>query len=151
MRLRLGVLAALAAVVAGLTLAAVAGAAEGGRPFTTTLSGAAEVPGPGDANATGTSRLRLNLGQGEVCHETSWADVDGMVFAGHIHVGGATVAGPVVVTLLTGSFAGTDQASACVQVDRELIKAVIQNPENYYVNVHSTGFPAGAVRGQLGK
>jgi CHRD domain len=150
MRLRLGVLAALAAVMAGLTLAAVAVADDAGRPFTTTLTGAAEVPGPGDPNATGTSSLRLNPGQGEVCHETSWADVDGTVFAGHIHVGTANEAGPVVVTLFTGSFAGTDGASACLQADRELIKAIIQKPENYYVNVHSTVFPAGAVRGQLG-
>jgi hypothetical protein len=152
MRLRLIAVAALAAVAAALMLATVAGADDGGRPFTTALTGAAEVPGPGDPDATGTSSLRLNLGQREICHDTSWAMVDGEVFAGHIHVGTADTFGPIVVTLFTGSFAGTDAASACVQADRELIKAIIQNPENYYVNVHSTpNFPGGAVRGQLGK
>jgi hypothetical protein len=150
MRLHFVILITLTAIIAGLTLAAVSGADDGGRPFTTTLTGAAEVPGPGDPDASGTSTVRLNPGQGEVCHETSWANVDGTVFAGHIHVGPVGTAGPVVVTLLTGSFAGTDSASACVAADRELIMAIIQNPENYYVNVHSTVFPAGAVRGQLG-
>jgi hypothetical protein len=78
--------------------------------------------------------------------------VDGEVFAGHIHAGTADTFGPVLITLFTGSFAGTDSASACVQADRELIKAIIQNPENYYVNVHSTpNFPGGAVHGQLGR
>ena len=73
------------------------------------------------------------------------------MFAGHIHVGSATVAGPVVVTLFTGSFGGTDSASACVAADRDLILAILRSPENCYVNVHSRpSFLGGAVCGQLG-
>lgn len=125
---------------------------DGGRPLSATLTGAAEVPGPGDPDASGSAAVRLNPGQGEVCFDVSWADIDGEVFASHIHVGTADVAGPVVITLFTGSFAGTGQQSACVQgVDRDLIVAIIQNPEGYYVNIHSTVFPAGAIRGQLTK
>jgi hypothetical protein len=126
-------------------------AAEGGRPFSTTLTGAAEVPGPGDPDATGQADLALNPGRQEVCLEISWANIDGEVFAGHIHAGTATVAGPVVVTLFTGAFASTDSVSGCVAADRALIKDILQNPTNYYVNVHSRpNFPGGAVRGQLG-
>jgi hypothetical protein len=149
MRLRL-VAAVVALLVAALGLAALAPADDGGRKFTTTLTGAEEAPGPGDPDATGFASLRLNPGQSEVCHEISWAGVDGTVSAGHIHVGPAGSAGPVVVTLFTGSFAGTDSVSACVSADRELILAIMQNPTNYYVNVHSSVFPGGAVRGQLG-
>ena len=126
---------------------------DGGRPFTTALTGAAERPGPGDANASGTASLTLNPGQGEVCFDISWADVDGEVFASHIHVAPPESPGPIVVTLFTGSFAGTGSQSGCAEaVDRELILAIIQNPEDYYVNVHSRpNFPGGAIRGQLGK
>ena len=146
-------LAALAAVlVAAVALTGVATADDGGRPLSTALTGAEEAPGPGDANATGQANLRLNQGLGEVCLDINWADVDGDVFAGHIHVGPAGQAGPVVVTLFTGSFPGTASVSGCAQnVDPELIKAIRQNPTNYYVNVHSRpNFPGGAVRGQLG-
>jgi CHRD domain len=124
-----------------------------GRPFSTTLTGAAEVPGPGDADATGTAFLTLNQGQGEVCFELSWAGIDGTVVAAHIHAAPAGVAGPIVVPLFTGvALAGTDSASGCVAgVSGELIKAIRHNPDGYYVNVHSTVFPAGAARGQLGK
>lgn len=149
MRLRL---VALVGLVAALAVAGVAAADDGGRPFTTALTGAAEVPGPGDPNASGTASLRLNPGQEEVCFDISWADVDGEVFASHIHVGTANEAGPVVITLFTGSFDGTGSVSDCVSADRELLRAILQNPEGYYVNVHSRpDFPGGAVRGQLSR
>jgi CHRD domain len=59
----------------------------------------------------------------------------------------------VVVPLFVGvALAGTDSASGCVAgVSGELLKAIRQDPESFYVNVHSTVFPAGAARGQLGK
>jgi CHRD domain len=150
-RTSLAVLATGVAVVM-LALGGVAAADNSGQPLSTALTGAEEAPNPGDPNATGQADLTLNQGQNEVCFEISWADVDGEVFAGHIHVGPAGSAGPVVVTLFTGSFAGTDSVSGCAQnVDRELIKAIRKDPTAYYVNVHSRpNFPAGAVRGQLG-
>jgi hypothetical protein len=41
--------------------------------------------------------------------------------------------------------------AGCVAADRQLLLDIIQNPQNYYVNVHSRpNFPGGAVRGQLG-
>ena len=147
----------IAALVAGLAVtlavAGVATAGTGGRPLSTPMSGAEEAPGPGDPNATGQADLRLNQGRARVCFEVSWADVDGTVFAGHIHVAPVGTPGPIVVGLFTGSFAGTDAVSGCVQgVDRDLIKAIRKDPSAYYVNVHSDpAFTGGAVRGQLGK
>ena len=143
----------LAATLGMVAMLAIAAPAHGqGRPLATTLTGAAEVPGPGDPDASGTALITLNQGQGEVCFDLSWAGIDGTVTAAHIHIGSATVAGPVVVGLFTGAaLSGTDTASGCVSdVSEELIKAIRQNPENYYVNIHSDVFPAGAIRGQLG-
>jgi hypothetical protein len=69
--------------------------------------------------------------------------------AAHIHVGATGVAGPVVVALSAPDASG--HASGCATADHDLIKAIRQNPESYYVNVHNTDYPAGAVRGQLTK
>jgi CHRD domain len=146
----------LAALAAGLAMvlavAAAAAADDGGRPLSTALTGGEEAPGPGDPNATGQADLRLNQGQNEICFDISWADIDGEVFAGHIHVAPASDPGPIVVPLFTGAFAGTASTSGCVEnVDAALIKAIRHDPSAYYVNVHSRpNFPGGAVRGQLG-
>jgi hypothetical protein len=146
----------LAVLIGGAALAlaplGVATADDGGRPLSTTLTGAEEAPLPGDPNASGRADLTFNQGQNEVCFDISWADVDGTVFAGHIHIAPAGTAGPIVVPLFAGSFAGTDAVSGCVEgVDADLIKAIRQNPSAYYVNIHSQpGFAGGAARGQLG-
>lgn len=136
--------------VAGMTVLLMmlaATALAGGRPFTTALSGANEVPGPGDPDGTGTAHITLNQGQGEVCFDITVANIDAAI-GGHIHVGTSDVAGPVVVNLLGST---PSVLSGCVDADKDLIKDIRQNPEDYYVNVHTAPFPAGAVRGQLSK
>ena len=134
----------LVALTASLVLALPALA---GRPLATTLTGAAEVPGPGDPDGSGTAVIRLNQGQNEICYELTASGI-APATAAHIHAGTADVAGPVVVPLVP-PFEGS--SSACATVDPELIKAIRQNPENYYVNVHNAEYPAGALRGQLSK
>lgn len=124
----------------------VPGADQGGRGLATTLTGAEEVPGPGDPDGSGTATITLNQGQGVVCFELSVTNIDPAT-AAHIHVAPAGVAGPVVVGLIPPS-SGT--SSGCVvDVDPDLIKAIRQNPSDYYVNVHNPAFPPGALRGQL--
>jgi len=149
MRRRLLLLLTGLAVLAAPT--GTAAADGGGRPLSTTLTGAAEVPGPGDPDASGQIDIKLNQGQGEVCFVLDWADVDGTVVAAHIHEAPAGSPGPIVVPLFAGSLSGTGGVSDCVEADRALIKAIRMHPADYYVNVHSTpGFEAGAIRGQLG-
>lgn len=149
MRARPALIALAAAPL--LLLPGAAGASDGGRPFATDLTGAVEVPGPGDPDATGEAALTLNQGMGTVCFDLSWADIEGTVVAGHIHVGASDVAGPVVVGLFSATLDGTDTVTGCITgVDPALVKNIRKNPADYYVNVHSSDFPAGAVRGQLG-
>lgn len=151
-----------AAVLLTITTVVLPHAAAGGRPFDTTLTGAAEVPGPGDPDGMGAAHLELNQGQGTVCWEISLENVDPLPFGGHIHIGAEDEAGPIVLTLLgapanaapttTPAAPTSYPASACVEnVDAALIKDIRQNPDQYYVNLHNEIFPTGAVRGQLSK
>jgi hypothetical protein len=121
-----------------------------GRPFATNLTGAAEVPTPGDPDGSGVADLTLNHGQAEVCFTLNVSGITLPATAAHIHQAPAGVPGPVVVPLVPPDATGV--STGCVSpVDGDLIKAIIQHPEEYYVNVHNADFPAGALRGQLSK
>src|SRR5574341_1101186 len=137
------------AVLAMLALASIA-ADDSGRKLTATLTGAAEVPGPGAPDGSGTATITLNHGQGRVCWEIHVSDVALPAVAAHIHPGAAGVANSPIIFLSAPDASG--HSSGCASdVSRELIKAIMQNPEEYYVNVHTTDFPGGALRGQLSK
>jgi hypothetical protein len=139
------VLAIGAAATAALMLTAGPGLAQG-RPLSTTMSGAEEVPGPGDPDGTGFASISLNSGQGEVCFQLTVSNIAPATGA-HIHEAPAGVAGPIVVPLTPPT---SGSSSGCVSASRALIKDIRQNPSEYYVNVHNAEFPAGAIRGQLG-
>lgn len=62
-----GSVLAVLVVLASVFSVGQAAADNGGRRLSTTLTGAAEVPGPGDPDGSGTATLRLNPGQEEIC------------------------------------------------------------------------------------
>ncbi|HWS58762.1 MAG TPA: CHRD domain-containing protein [Actinotalea sp.] len=134
------------ALMAVVALGVAPGASAGGRPFTTELTGEAEVtaagvPNQGDPDGVGTAELTINPGLGEVC----WSiEVSGVapILAAHIHVAPSTLPGPVVVPL-------NPYTGGCTTVDPEVTRAIVKDPSAYYVNVHNADYPAGALRGQL--
>ena len=149
------------AFLASAAVAAVALAqpvAEGGRKFgPIVLTGAAEVPGPGDPDGSGNAVAFVNVGQDRVCWKLEVSNVS-PITAAHIHEGGPTVAGPIRISFfhfgepvdLEDCVSTTD--SATFPFDRARLRDIIQNPQNYYVNVHSSGtLMAGAIRGQMSK
>jgi hypothetical protein len=122
-------------------------AADGGRPLSAAMTGKVEVP-PGDPDGSGTAKFEVNVGQGQICYSLSVQKLDGTITAAHIHVAPAGKAGPVVVPLKAPV---TGKSSGCAKVTKALAKNILLHPSAYYVNVHTTVFPAGAVRGQLHK
>ena len=116
------------------------------RSFLTTLTGA-EVVGPaGDPDGVGIAALTVNPSTGRICYVLAVRQIDGTVNAAHIHEAVAGMNGPVVVTLRAP--AGGISAD-CDRISRSLARDIVEDPENFYVDVHSTAFPDGAVRGQL--
>ncbi len=143
----------LFAALAALALAGAASAAridvadQGGRPFSTELTGAAEVPGPGDPDGSGTATITVNPGQEEVCWAIEAEGIELPATGAHIHEGAVDKFGDVVVHLTPPDEDGF--SSGCAEVSREVALDILKNPEDYYVNVHNRPFPNGALSGQL--
>ena len=157
--IRLGLAVGLVAslVVSGSGLAA------SGRPYALALSGANEfnaagapINPHGDADR-GTGVITVNPGLGEVCWTFGAITLtagDTLPFVAHIHEAAAGVAGPVVVDLFGGSAVAPaptayPTGTICVPADRDTLKAILQNPTAYYVNLHNAQHPAGVMRDQL--
>ena len=115
--------------------------------LTATMTGAAEVPGPGDADGTGTAEITLDDDANEVCWEITVANITLPAVAAHIHPGATGVAGDPLVNLTAPDATGA--ASGCVDADDAIVDDIIANPSAFYVNVHTSDFTPGAIRGQL--
>lgn len=115
-----------------------------GETFTITLTGAAEIPGPGDADGSGTAVVTLNEADEEVCFDIDVSGIEPVTMA-HIHEAPAGESGDIVVDFQVA----TNGLDGCVTADESLIDDILADPAEFYVNVHNTPFPAGALRGQM--
>ena len=113
--------------------------------YTAELSGANEVH-RGDMDASGMAEISFADELTRVCWDLNDLKGLGPITGAHIHRGAAGVDGPVVLPLAQatgGGWRGCSDDVAWVQ------QAFNEGLSNYYVNVHTAEFPAGAIRGQL--
>ncbi|MEA2142043.1 MAG: hypothetical protein QOI64_473 [Solirubrobacteraceae bacterium] len=134
-------------MVVGATMAVGQGSSDDSLHAALTASG--EKPA-GDTNGKGSAGVVVDGRR--VCLAVAVTDLS-TVAAFHIHKGARGVSGPVVVD---PKYPGGGNGSAltlgrCVTVDQALASDIKRNPANYYVNVHTSQFAAGAIRGQLSR
>jgi CHRD domain-containing protein len=116
---------------------------KGGVKLTATLDGLHQVP-PGDLDGTGTATFRSLPGLGQICYTLDVTKIVLPATAAHIHLGEN---GNIVVPLNAPDANG--DASGCANTSRALVRAILANPGGYYVNVHTSDYPNGAIRGTL--
>lgn len=118
--------------------------------YTAQLRAEDELPNPTASRAWGFAQVKVKP-NGVIEWTVRVHNPAGEAFrAGHIHVvnqpGGT---GPAVLTLLGGSYTGRQFEVSGTATNVALASALLGDPDDYYVNLHTTVFPAGAIRGNL--
>jgi len=137
---------------ATVNLAVIAGADHGGRPFSTAMTQEVTTTPvwAGDPDGSGVALVTINPGQREICWQLSVANIALPATSAHIHQAAPGIRGAIVVALSPPDATGT--ATGCASdVNADLLREIRNSPESFYVNVHTSLFPAGAIRGQLGE
>lgn len=124
------------------------------RTFFAVLSGGNEVSDEGvanvgDLNATGSATILVDSDRGTLCFAITVTGLSTPA-AAHIHHAVAGKNGEIVIGLTAPSAGLPGSSSGCVTgVKKSLLQTIKNLPSNFYVNLHTGDFPAGAVRGQL--
>jgi len=119
---------------------------------TTVLRGSltgAQVPTGGDADGSGQAVVVIDDSSNRICVIVFVQGISASTGA-HIHKGQTGEIGPHAVELNTPQ--GTTDAAAsatCTTEPTAVLQDIAAHPSDYYVNVHSTERPLGAVRSQL--
>lgn len=135
--------------------------------LTTDLHGSAEVPSSGDmsemvGDPTGTGSAYVFGIDGDpttLCYVLQVSSIQivpvGSGMAAHIHEGALGENGPVIAAL-AGPEGGN--AADCLTEGEEgkfptgeagIVQRILNNPADFYINVHNPQYPDGAIRGQL--
>lgn len=136
--------------------------AQGKVRLTASLNGGEETPAPGlNTGAFGTAVVEVDASNAEVTVDLRVWNLPTGTTAGHIHAGARGTPGPVIMDFtlpagVTGDFAlnlrlGQSAFRARPEIGINTLADALQTiaAGNGYVNVHSTQYPGGEVRGQL--
>lgn len=139
-------------------------------PFRATLSPLNEIPIIEGSNARGFATVWIhavrdaqgNLTRAAVDFNVRYSFGGPITVTGlHIHRGTAAVNGPVVIDSGIRGAAATEDAAGNAGAVRQAVvtsteglatvAAILDNPDNFYVNLHTTVNPGGAIRGQMAR
>lgn len=165
-------LAAVVAVTGALAVVGTAAVAGGGKQIKGALDGYEEVPAV-STSGSGTFRASVAPSGDSISYKLSYADLEGAVTQAHIHFGQRSVNGGISVFLCSNLGNGPAGTQACPpppatiegtieagdvigpvpqgitagELD-ELLAAIRRGMT--YANVHSSTWPGGEIRSQLG-
>ena len=160
-RVVIGLLATVGLLFAGAAAVPVASAEEPTlNTFVVQLDAENEVPAcpPGEeSGASGVAVVQINADTGEIRYRVvAWqlpATIAGPSTGAHIHeVDPASPTGQTGPIRVHFERTGLDTGlvAAGTTTNPTVAAAILANPENYYVNVHTTSCLSGTIRGQLG-
>jgi CHRD domain-containing protein len=149
-RRRMKILGATACLTALAAVAVVAlpasGTAPPGSAFYAKLDGEHSVP---SADPDGYGMFSGGFSGTKLCYGLQVFKIGTSPLTAHIHKAAVGANGPIKVGLTVPSSGIAGASAQCMTLTTTLANAIKANPGAYYVNVHNSAFPNGAIRGQL--
>ena len=165
------IVAALVALLVVVSVGGLQASAGGGKRFSAGLTGYEETPTLSVAG-TGSFSAEISKDETSVSYTLSYSGLTGPALFAHVHLGMPAIAGGVIA-FLCDTDAGTAQIPDCPgaggTVSGSIEAADVIGPAGQgitagefeellaairfgatYANVHTTAFPAGEIRGQIG-
>ena len=154
-------LSVIAGVAAGLLISSMPASAQV-VTLSANLNGGEETPAPGLlTGAVGTALVSVDATNEELAVTLALFNIPTGTAAGHIHIAPKGIAGPVVIgfpipagrtgdlslTFRVGSAAFTARPEIGINTISDAIQAIVGG--NAYVNIHTSQYPGGEIRGQL--
>lgn len=123
---------------------------DGDGQFLIELSGD-EVRDGGDRRGRGVAGLDFDPEHQRVCYFVNWERLDGAVTGFHLHKAPRREDGGHWIDFFNDQRLDGDRNSVvdCVYASRRDIYAVLDRPSEFYLNLHTTAYEKGALRGQL--
>lgn len=106
---------------------------------------AATIGSRGDVDGSGFVRLTVDPAGKQICYDFNLSGLATPLMA-HIHRAPPLHIGPSVVTLFTGPGVDLDN---CVVWREDALAEIVSDPSVFYVNLSTTEYPDGALRGQV--
>lgn len=135
-----------------LTFAAIVllgGAAQAQQQFTAALNTIQEVPPPTNSLGRGSCLITLNTAETQITVTCEYSRLSSGLTMAHIHNAPPGVNAPVLIpfpNIPTGSTSGTFTTGPFTLTPAQLAE---MRAKRFYVNLHTTNFPGGEIRGQV--
>src|SRR5712691_6459101 len=138
------------ALIVAFSILSLTTAAAFGQTLGAVLTAAGEVPpttSPGFGNAT----VTFDSTRQNITVTITVANLGSPITASHIHekAAGQQTGGVVIGFTPTASFVNGKLTGTFPVPDAATAQRMLQNPSNFYVNVHTQQFGGGAIRGDL--
>ncbi len=147
----------------GLAVAAASAPAKADFEAAATLLGSSERPTPNNSPGIGYADVVYRAVADTLTYTVTFSGLTAPALVAHIHVGSIDQAGPVVLpfthpgppSATSGTFSGTLMNSDIINSATTGLTDIAQIAAqilagNAYVNIHSSTYPGGEIRGQLG-
>ncbi|MDQ6803170.1 MAG: CHRD domain-containing protein, partial [Acidobacteriota bacterium] len=114
------------------------------------LTGSQETPTPCATTGSGNATVTFDSTRQNINVTITVSGLGSPITSAHIHIGAAGSApGSVVLGFTPAASFTNGTLTGTFPITSDLATQILQNPANYYVNVHTSQCPSGAIRGQL--